>query len=720
MTQMQLGLHSGAFSTTSSCSLAQSFTNSFAAVPGSVRTSRRACARVNVVGPGEGMGSEHERARRAAGAMRSASDLATMWTYMRVRGEGSWAMQRSGTRLAKTSGLSAAALTCANCSITGAASALKTMQIPPMLVTHIGSAEGSHVPRQNEGTKIQGRVAKRPGSPLERAHTKRQQQAIRSEQTEPIGPVAQISEASSIGDGGHQSATASPDVEELDIGTKGDHYEGRFSERNTQSHITRCVVTNADVSAPLIWRTTSNTKYTPSSMPVACSKPKGHQIPGYDNDPDEKTANETGGARVEEASAEAPRSGKQISHSNGFDRLQPSSRPLDIARSRRQGYPWHDNSCWLDTSLELIFHTAQRDWDSFECCFPSTGHPLTIFRVFEAIRYRRKVAGNCCSSDPATLLSAQRDALRQVLLDCGAINHMQSREPAFAWLASLLRPMGNGIQQLANPFFQGYSAQLRTCSGASDGIGEPGHHQHRTRPRHNFFYQLSTQDHADFEGDVSSWFRNLLDIRRQPLLELHFELPIMLIVDIGSAPHKTWNFPPILQALPYDEDQDSPSGSRVHERREVEYDIVGRLFYDEREDHFFCRFLEHIRKLNVHEYDGLKANGMERFQSNGGAIDLAGPHFEPPYGSRTQAVVYHLRGGARARAIMSSHQKSLIRRHHSLHITADEPGPPRLALDKAGFIAMPNEERHWLLNPSRDVTVDYQAVVSLSGGDVAT
>jgi hypothetical protein len=45
-------------------------------------------------------------------------------------------------------------------------------------------------------------------------------------------------------------------------------------------------------------------------------------------------------------------------------KTQPKPKPSNITLGP-VSYPWKDNSCWLDTSLELIYVTLMRDFDGF-------------------------------------------------------------------------------------------------------------------------------------------------------------------------------------------------------------------------------------------------------------------------------------------------------------------------------------------------------------------
>ncbi|KAH9928142.1 uncharacterized protein B0H18DRAFT_1118160 [Fomitopsis serialis] len=417
----------------------------------------------------------------------------------------------------------------------------------------------------------------------------------------------------------------------------------------------------------------------------------------------------------------------ELERENSVSVSQPAFYPLTAVRTHRQGYPWRDNSCWLDTSLELIFQTVQRDWNSFSRCLPHPAHP-----VYEAINQRRSVGLSRHPGDIATVLSAQRDALRKTLVERGLIRSMNSCEPAFGWLDGLLRPQTSGKQDDVQPYFQGYSVTLRSCSGVPGRSDTYQHHQIKA-PRPRFYYQLKDQDYRKCGGSASSWFHRLLDTSCRPeperdcwrvrndslyckgqaqLAELHFVLPIMLVIEVGTATGKIWDFPSFLRPPHYKEE----CGPHSDDLPGPQYDLVGRIFYEPARHHFFCRFVSSSRQSHVIEYDGLAAKGIKQYVSSGGVDDLAGLYDSPTHGYHTHSAVYHLRGGTRAQEGFLSHQKSSIERHHSLQILRGTPHLlPQITLQKPGFITVPDRDRFWLHNPSRGGTYEYDAQVSSKG-----
>ncbi|EPS99381.1 hypothetical protein FOMPIDRAFT_156703 [Fomitopsis schrenkii] len=395
-----------------------------------------------------------------------------------------------------------------------------------------------------------------------------------------------------------------------------------------------------------------------------------------------------------------------------------------------QGYCWKDNSCWLDSSLELIFQTAQRDWEGFARRFSNAPFSIKLHRVHDTLAPRHRLTVEGPPKDLERDLSAQRDQLREVLLKWGAIKLMQSREPSFAWLSELLRLDTNDSIYDARSYFEGYSAQLRTCTGTADGRGYT-HCQVRTIPIRHFFYQLTDYDLDRHRGSVVSWLQSLLEVGQQPealqhcwktldatplcngkaqFMDLHFSLPVMLIIELGSSCDTEWDFPSTVCPLQRDSalNGDEPGIAPTS----PEYRLVGRLLYGST-GHFLCRYAHSSGASCVYEYDGLVAKGTAKILGDGeGKNILAGPGFVSPTGHRTHCVVYSLHGGAVAQRTLSSILSRRITRLFPLQIISDPTahgGAPSIVFhgQQDGAIPTPAED-HASAAPPREAPAALQ------------
>ncbi|KAJ7753231.1 hypothetical protein B0H16DRAFT_1835398 [Mycena metata] len=90
----------------------------------------------------------------------------------------------------------------------------------------------------------------------------------------------------------------------------------------------------------------------------------------------------------------------------------PPPLPPPPAPARRPSYSWHKNSCYLDTSLELIFQTVSRDFDSQFVPRATTLHTAESLKVLvDFLVARQKLEAARIDEDMSVLrvLAAQRE-----------------------------------------------------------------------------------------------------------------------------------------------------------------------------------------------------------------------------------------------------------------------------------------------------------------------
>lgn len=98
--------------------------------------------------------------------------------------------------------------------------------------------------------------------------------------------------------------------------------------------------------------------------------------------------------------------------------LEPNMQPC---------YPWENNSCWLDASLQLLFVALSRNFSEFSSLVQTIqpGHPLrTLHSMFEQRLNLRSDDPNCTQ-----ILKMQRNDLRQQLIELRQARHPTSFEP---------------------------------------------------------------------------------------------------------------------------------------------------------------------------------------------------------------------------------------------------------------------------------------------------
>jgi hypothetical protein len=92
-------------------------------------------------------------------------------------------------------------------------------------------------------------------------------------------------------------------------------------------------------------------------------------------------------------------------------------------------YPWINNSCWLDTSLELLYQTVIRDFQDFSVRFAEV-HPETSLHTLYRLLELRKLADiEGGEGDQSLVLSQQRDNFRKHLQSQKLVRTATSFEP---------------------------------------------------------------------------------------------------------------------------------------------------------------------------------------------------------------------------------------------------------------------------------------------------
>jgi hypothetical protein len=92
-------------------------------------------------------------------------------------------------------------------------------------------------------------------------------------------------------------------------------------------------------------------------------------------------------------------------------------------------YPWENNSCWLDASLQLLYVSLSRNFSEFSSLVQTIqpGHPLrTLHSMFE---HRLNFRPNQLEPNHTQILKRQHNNLRQQLIEHRQADHPTSFEP---------------------------------------------------------------------------------------------------------------------------------------------------------------------------------------------------------------------------------------------------------------------------------------------------
>jgi hypothetical protein len=292
------------------------------------------------------------------------------------------------------------------------------------------------------------------------------------------------------------------------------------------------------------------------------------------------------------------------------------------------------------------------------------------------------------------------------------------------WLGTLLNPKRGYISDALDStqsYFQAHFIKLRSCTGNSQNSL---HWEITETPRTTFYHQLNRDLWHRHNGDVTKWFRDLVLINKLPTesvhcwrnvdgqpqcdgqaseLQLYISIPVMLIIELGDRhdSENVWNFPKNIR--PLTAEAESTDG--------VVYDIVGRAFFSDEEQHFTTCFTPNSK--DIYHYDGIAHGGHAVLNHNAKmSSHLIGSSVNEPRGFRTYAVIYHLRGGTKAQARYTYDQTTAAERLHPiLDFTSGTNGSlPTVSLSGSNITRLPDEDRYWLKNPHTTKSAEFQSI----------
>ncbi|KAF8059494.1 hypothetical protein FPV67DRAFT_1426312, partial [Lyophyllum atratum] len=262
-----------------------------------------------------------------------------------------------------------------------------------------------------------------------------------------------------------------------------------------------------------------------------------------------------------------------------------------------QSYPWHANSCWIDTSLELLYATLIPDFDEYsricKVLHPGSG----LYGLYDALSSRRSLE---TSSDvSATALAVQRETFRGILKDKGLANEDNTFEPLISWLNDLLGREKSKKGFLATSYFQLLVVEVNHCTGSVATGGQ--HIQITDTPRREAMVYISRSDNKKYGGNFSAYCADFFAIERTAVHgrscwrshgaealctgsrhdyeRLIVSIPISLRIEIQDESQRrpslklqTWDFPETI--LPHNDPTAKDNG--------IIYDLVHHLLFSEK------------------------------------------------------------------------------------------------------------------------------------------
>ena len=89
-------------------------------------------------------------------------------------------------------------------------------------------------------------------------------------------------------------------------------------------------------------------------------------------------------------------------------------------------YKWAKNSCWLDTSLEILWCSLLPSFEDFASCFSHISdveiQSQPLYSLFHLLQFRQDLYTANSENHTVEVLSAHRDVFREVLAEGGIIS----------------------------------------------------------------------------------------------------------------------------------------------------------------------------------------------------------------------------------------------------------------------------------------------------------
>ncbi|KAJ7763014.1 hypothetical protein B0H16DRAFT_1805867 [Mycena metata] len=288
------------------------------------------------------------------------------------------------------------------------------------------------------------------------------------------------------------------------------------------------------------------------------------------------------------AKAARKRRDKQNPKSKPAHPPKPPVPPPEFQRSFR----WHKNSCWLDSSLTVLYAVANRNFPELKAIFvllPANHLFLDLLVILETHIKQAVIPG--IESGGCKVLTKMRNEFRKKLAVAQYIRSEGSSDAMFGWfneiLAQLIKCKG-GPDQTSEPcisFFRSYAVQVKKCVGSKTA---PREHWEVSHPVWRAPFQLTLSMHQIFRGDLDKWFRWLLNPAEwekatcwrqwdsKPFCngaaqakEYILSIPVVLIIELGETLDSPWKVP--LTLLPLGS-KFSPQG--------VKYTLAAEIYTD--------------------------------------------------------------------------------------------------------------------------------------------
>lgn len=374
-----------------------------------------------------------------------------------------------------------------------------------------------------------------------------------------------------------------------------------------------------------------------------------------------------------------------------------------ITTSFLPGYPWRDNSCWLDTSLELLYRAFSPVNQQLREALGKINSSTVIGTLYYALseHYLMEGGGN---TEYSSLLSAKRDQFRTLLLDKKILHTKDDKHSSSSLFGWLDGSIGEYHQTYTDStVFDIGILNIHTCF-SENSIQHHSRISKHTRRRGCI--SLNYTKHTEFQGSLQKWFQHTMSSPvedhitcwkntssgscqgKATIATIWISLPSILIIEFESLNGEviTWNTPKVLQG-----------GS---EFQGIQYNLIGKGHYNPTSHHFTASFLNN---QHMYEYDGMKNSGYSIRISKGSLFT----HGQDYLSSHITAVIYILENSKAAQESFTKVKVEWIHQYYHLLSDPSQSGPIKFIPDTSLCSILPHSERIWMKDPYSAKFIDY-------------
>jgi hypothetical protein len=368
--------------------------------------------------------------------------------------------------------------------------------------------------------------------------------------------------------------------------------------------------------------------------------------------------------------------------------------PTKKTSSRRTfgppSYPWKNNSCWLDTALELLYIVLMRDHEEFLIIRLDYLDENSALKVILGVLEKRwEISLNSSDGEISSQLGKQQDEIRGYLCGVNLVDNLRSFEAVFVsaepysnklvcsrkfkgWFWELVRKDSlDAVEFRPFSYFQTLAVDIERCSGCESTGGK---HLRISNPlRTKRLASLAVSLHAAYQGKVTDWFQTYISMedvtnpvdrcwrnysdsqtnpcsgKRKDTTNLVVSLPVILILEVeaplplisGDSNYQgppVWDFPATL----------FPSTQEMADDNRLIFDIVGLVLASMSQSHFVARYISQDDS-RIFEYDGKQYGDFPVLNKSAKVnTHLVGTKIRLPVGFHVHQAVYRLRGGIKA------------------------------------------------------------------------